>query len=128
MVSGLREELISLLKSKGLHEAEIFTTDTHAVSAVVLGNRGYHPIGEKMDKDTLFNHIQNATEEAALSLEPCRSGYVQIRVPDIRVIGEERLHSLSTLVDSALKRAKKAVIPLFGIEGLLLIVYLLFFV
>lgn len=128
MISGLREELISLLKARGFHEAEIFTTDTHAVSAVVLGNRGYHPIGEKMDKGTLFNHIINAAEKAAMSIESCRSGYVQIRVPDIRVIGEERLHSLSTLVDSALQRAKKAVIPLFGIEGLILIICLTFFV
>jgi putative membrane protein len=128
MVSGLREELLSSLKSSGFHEAEVFTTDTHAVSAVVLGTRGYHPIGEKMDKTILFNHILRVTEEAALNLESCRSGCVQILVPDIRVIGEERLHSLSTLVDSALQRAKKIVFPIFGIEGFLLIAFLSFFV
>jgi putative membrane protein len=126
MISGLREELILLLRSKGFHEAEIFTTDTHAVSAVVLGRRGYHPVGEKMDKKILFNHILNVTENAAITLEPCRSGCVQILVPQVRVIGEERLHSLSTLVDSALQRAKKLVIPIFGVEGLFLITFLAF--
>jgi putative membrane protein len=126
MISGLREEIILLLKSKGFHEAEIFTSDTHAVSAVVLGHRGYHPVGEAMDKKTLFNHIIAATENAVLNLEPCRSGCIQILVPEVRVIGEERLHSLSTLIDSALKRAKKTVIPIFGVEGLFLILLLAF--
>jgi putative membrane protein len=124
MLSGLREELISLLKSKGFHEAEIFTTDTHAVNAVVLGSRGYHPVGEVMNREILFNRILSVTEDTALTLEPCSSGCVQILVPEVRVIGEERLHSLSTLVDSALQRAKKLVIPIFGFEGLFLIVFM----
>jgi putative membrane protein len=126
MVSGLREKIILSLKSKGIHEAEIFTTDTHAVSAVVLGSRGYHPVGEKMDEKILTDHILNVTKTAITTIEPCRSGCVQILVPDVRVIGEERLHSLSTLVDSALQRAKKSVIPIFGFEGLFLIVLLAF--
>jgi putative membrane protein len=126
MISGLREEIILQLKSKGVHEAEIFTTDTHAVSAVVLGHRGYHPVGEAMDKKTLFNYIMSATETAVSNLEPCRSGCTQIFIPEVRVIGEERLHSLSTLVDSALQRAKKTVIPIFGFEGLFLILFLAF--
>jgi putative membrane protein len=125
MISGLREKIILLLKSKIVHEAEIFTTDTHAVSAVVLlGSRGYHPVGEKMDEKILMDYILSVTKAAISTIEPCRSGCVQILVPDVRVIGEERLHSLSTLVDSALKRAKKSVIPIFGFEGLFLIVFL----
>ena len=127
MISGLREEIILLLKSKGFHEVEVFTTDTHAVSAIVLGRRGYHPIGEVMDKKLLFDYILKTTEAAKINLEPCRAGCIQILVPEVRVIGEERLNSLSLLVDSALQRAKKIVFPIFGIEGLLLIIFLALF-
>ena len=124
MLSGLREEIILMLKSNGFHEVEIFTTDTHAVSAIVLGRRGYHPIGEVMDKKILFGYILKAAEAATTNLEPCRAGGIQILVPEVRVIGEERLNSLSLLVDSALQRAKKIVFPIFGIEGISLIILL----
>ena len=127
MVSGLREEIISCLKSKGFHEAEIFTTDTHAVSAIVLGSRGYHPVGEVMDKNLLIKYVLDISRDAELSLEPCRCKCVKIQVPEVRVIGEERLHSLSNLVDLAIKKAKKLVIPIFGIEGLILVSFLAFF-
>ncbi len=124
MISGLREKIILMLKSKGFHEAEVFTTDTHAVSAIVLGRRGYHPIGDVMDKELLCSYILKTTDAATTNLEPCRAGCIQILVPDVRVIGEERLNSLSLLVDSALQRAKKIVFPIFGTEGLLLIILL----
>jgi len=124
MISGLREKIILMLKSKGFHEAEVFTTDTHAVSAIVLGRRGYHPIGDVMDKELLCSYILKTTDAATTNLEPCRAGCIQILVPDVRVIGEERLNSLSLLVDSALQRAKKIVFPIFGTEGLLLIIFL----
>ena len=124
MISGLREEIILMLKSNGLHEVEVFTTDTHAVSAIVLGRRGYHPIGEAMDKKILFSYILKAAKAATTNLEPCRAGCIQILIPEVRVIGEERLNSLSVLVDSALQRAKKIVFPIFGTEGLFLIILL----
>jgi putative membrane protein len=121
MVSGLREEILSALKTIGFHESEVFTTDTHAVSAVVLGRRGYHPVGEVMNHETLISYIQEAAKAAAASLSPCNAGCLRLVVPNVRVIGKARLESLSMLVDKALQRAKKTVIPIFAAEGLILI-------
>jgi putative membrane protein len=124
MVSGLREEILSALKAIGFHESEIFTTDTHAVSAVVLGRRGYHPVGEVMNHETLIRHIQEAAKAATANLETCNAGCLRLVVPKVRVIGKARLESMSMLVDKALQRAKKAVAPIFVAEGLVLILLL----
>jgi putative membrane protein len=124
MVSGLREEILSALKSLGFHESEVFTTDTHAVSAVVLGRRGYHPVGEVMNHETLIRHIQEAAKAAVANLETCNAGCLRLVVPKVRVIGEARLESLSLLVDKALKWAKQIVAPIFVSEGLILILLL----
>ena len=121
MVSGLREEILSALKAAGFHESEVFTTDTHAVSALVLGRRGYHPIGEVLNHETLISYMQEAAKAAAASLAPCNAGSLRLVVPNVRVIGKARLESLSMLVDKALQRAKKTVIPIFASEGLILI-------
>ena len=37
MISGLREKILAALTSVGFDESEVFTTDTHAVSAIVTG-------------------------------------------------------------------------------------------
>jgi putative membrane protein len=124
MVSGLREEILSALKSAGFHECEVFTTDTHAVSAVVLGRRGYHPVGEAMDHETLIRYITAVAKAAASNLESCKAGCLRLVVPKVRVIGEARLGSLSLLVDKALRRAKQIVAPIFVSEGVFLILLL----
>jgi putative membrane protein len=126
MVAGLREKILSALTSAGFDESEVFTTDTHAVSAVILGRRGYHPVGEAMNHETLIGYIQEAAKSAAGSLEDCKAGCQRLTVPKVRVIGEARLASLSLLVDRSLKRAKQTVAPIFACEGLVLILFLTF--
>ncbi|MBT0160250.1 DUF2070 family protein [Candidatus Bathyarchaeota archaeon A05DMB-2] len=126
MVSGLREKILSALKTAGFDESEVFTTDTHAVSAVVLGRRGYHPVGEVMNHGTLIGYIQEVSKAAVANLEECKAGCQRLKVPNVRVIGEARLASLSLLVDKALRRAKQTVFPIFACEGLVLILLLTF--
>jgi putative membrane protein len=124
MVSGLREEILSALKATGFHASEVFTTDTHAVSAVVLGRRGYHPVGEVMNHETLISYVQEAAKTAVARLEHCKAGCLRMVVPEVRVIGKARLESLSMLVDKALQRAKQIVVPIFALEGLILMLLL----
>jgi putative membrane protein len=124
MISGLREEILSALTFVGFQESEVFTTDTHAVSAVVVGRRGYHPVGEVMNHETLISYIKEAAKAAATSLESCKAGCLTMVVPKVRVIGKARLESLSMLVDKALQKAKHIVIPIFGFEGLFLVLLL----
>ncbi len=124
MISGLREKILSALASSGFDDSEVLTTDTHAVSAVVLGRRGYHPVGEAMDHELLIGYITEAAKAAVAKLEPCKAGCKRLVVPKVRVIGQARLESLSLLVDTALKKAKRIVGPIFALEGLLLILLL----
>ena len=126
MISGLREKILTALTDMGFDKGEVFTTDTHAVSAVVLGKRGYHPLGEAIDHALLLEYIKEAASKASEQLEECRAGNLSITVPQVRVIGTERLHALSTLVDLAFQRAKQVVVPVFGLEGVLLVVLLSF--
>jgi putative membrane protein len=127
MISGLREKLLGALDSLGFDESEVFTTDTHAVTASVTGRRGYHPIGEVMDHEMLIRFINEAATKAEANLEFCKSGCIQFMVSKVRVIGEEQLTSISTLVDKAITKAKQFVVPIFGVEGLILLLLLLLF-
>jgi putative membrane protein len=126
MVSGLREKILEALKKSGFHESEVFTTDTHAVSALVLGRRGYHPVGEVMNNELLIRHIQEVSKAAEKNLETCKAGCSRIVVSKIRVIGQTRIESLSLLVDKTLQRAKQVVAPIFVSEGLFLVLLLAF--
>jgi len=126
MVSGLREKILLALADIGFDKSEVFTTDTHAVSAVVLGKRGYHPLGEAIDHALLIEYIKNVASKASEQLEECKAGSLSVTVPQVRVIGKERLHSLSSLVELAFKRAKQIVVPVFGLEGALLVLLLYF--
>ena len=127
MVPGLREKILDTLATLGFGASEVFTTDTHAVTASITGRRGYHPIGEVMDHALLIQHISEVAKNAEVNLEGCTVGCRTFVVPRVRVIGEERLKSVTTLVDKAIVKAKQVVFPIFGVEGLLLILLLLLF-
>ncbi len=127
MVPGLREKILDALATLGFGASEVFTTDTHAVTASITGRRGYHPIGEVMDHALLIQYISEVAKNAEVNLEGCTVGCRTFVVPQVRVIGEERLKSVTTLVDKAIVKAKQVVFPLFGVEGLLLILLLLLF-
>lgn len=127
MVPGLREKILDALTALGFDASEVFTTDTHAVTASITGSRGYHPVGEVMDNALLIHYIGEATKKAEANLEVCRAGCRTFTVPKVRVIGEERLKSVTTLVDKAIEKAKQVVFPIFGVEALLLLLMLLLF-
>ena len=124
IVTGLREEILAALASAGFEESEVFTTDTHEVSAIVLGRRGYHPVGEAMNQTTLIKHITDAASVAAASLESCKVTCRRIVVPKVRVIGGTCLEFMTVLIDEAIEKAKRIVAPIFGLEGGLLILLL----
>ena len=126
MVPGLREKIIGALDSLGFDEAEVFTTDTHAVSALVTGRRGYSPIGEVMDNELLIRYVGEAAKNAMANLESSRAGFQHLVVPQVRVIGGAQLKSLTILVDKTIQRAKQLVFPVFGLETLILLLLLIF--
>ncbi|HLN89914.1 MAG TPA: DUF2070 family protein [Candidatus Binatia bacterium] len=127
MISGLREKILAALASQGFDESEVFTTDTHAVSALITGGRGYHPVGEVMDHELLIRYIIEAAKKAESNLEVSKAGSARFIVSKVRVIGEERLSSVTSLVDKAIVKLKQIAAPIFGLEGLILILLLLLF-
>lgn len=126
LVSGLRERILSSLRTTGIDEGEIFTTDTHAVTALILTRGGYHPVGEAMEKEKLIEYIKGATMNALANLEQTGFAGNNITVANVKVIGAKRLQALSNLIGAAIQTAKRAIIPVFGIGGLLLMLLSLF--
>lgn len=124
MISGLREKILSSIKLAGFSGCEVFTTDTHAVSALVRGQRGYHPVGEAMNQDLLISYIKDCVQTAENKMENCKAGSLNLIIPKIRVMGAKSLEPLTGLVDRSIKKAKQIALPIFGIEGLLLILLL----
>jgi putative membrane protein len=126
MISGFRENLLAALGAAGFGESEVFTTDTHAVTGLVTGRSGYHPVGEVMDQALLTRIIIDVTKKAEKNVESASAGCMELVVSRVRAIGEVRLKSMTTLVDRAIRRVKQLVVPIFGLEGLLLFLILTF--
>jgi len=126
MVTGLREKILSTLSSIGINEGEIFTTDTHLVNAIVLVERGYHPVGEVIDHEKLIEYIREATVGATFNLERVKVGCRKVEIHNVKVIGEKALETLCLLIDRAKRRAKKIVAPIFVSSGLILMLFLVF--
>ena len=126
MVSGLRERILSSLRSIGIDDGEVFTTDTHAVTALILTKGGYHPVGEAMENEKLINYVKEATINALAKLEKTGFSCRSITVPNVKVIGAKKLEALSALIEGAIQRSKRAIVPVFGVSGLLLMLLLMF--
>ena len=124
MIPHLREKILAALSSTGFDESEVFTTDTHAVTGLVTGKDGYNSIGKALDHDVLIRHILDVSKKAESKLETCKVGWLHLVVPHVRVIGEDSLKSITTLVDKAIGKAKQMLAPVFGVEGLLIVLLL----
>jgi len=125
MVSGLRERILAALSEMGVDDSEVFTTDTHEVNAVVLNARGYHPVGEAVDEETLLKYVRLVTADALANLEEAEVAWHIDTVSGVRVIGERQIEAMCTLLDKAMKRAKKLALSVFPAVGVILTVLLL---
>lgn len=125
MVSGLREKILAALAEMGIDDGEVFTTDTHAVNAVVLTARGYHPVGEAIDHETLIEHIKHAVQDALGNLEPVQAAWRTETVSNVKIIGEKQIEAMCVLVDRTTLRAKKMAVVLFPLMGVALSALLL---
>jgi putative membrane protein len=126
MVAGLREKILSALSSLGIDDGEVFTTDTHSVNAVVLNKRGYHPVGEVINHEKLISYIKEAAITAMSDREQVKAACQIISVSDVTVIGENLLEKLCVLIGRTIQRAKRVVVPIFAVSGLLLMLLLLY--
>ncbi|MDQ1278893.1 MAG: putative rane protein [Thermoproteota archaeon] len=102
MVSGLREEILASLGDL-VDDSEVLTTDTHTVNAVSSIRRGYHPVGEVVNNESLIGYVREAVGKALAGVGRVNFSSRTGEVKDVKVIGEEKLVGLSTLVDSTFK-------------------------
>jgi putative membrane protein len=124
MVSGLREKILASLLELGISSGEVLTTDTHIVNAIVMNERGYHPVGEAIDHQRLIEDINKAATQALGNLEPAETSWRREIIQDIKVIGEKHIDKLSLIVDEGAKRAKKTSTVIFPATGLVLAILL----
>jgi len=125
MISGLREKILFALSELGVDNGEVFTTDTHAVNAVVLNARGYHPIGEVMDHEKLIRYVKQAATDALANSEPGEVSWRTENISGVRVIGEKQVEAMCMLADRAVHRAKKMGVSLFPLVGAVMVALLL---
>ena len=121
MISGLRERIFKSLKLLGIEEGEVLTTDTHAVNALTLVERGYHPIGEALDKEKLISYVKEAVRKALARMRTSEVSFKVGKVSGVKVIGKEGLDKLSLLVDSAFHITKKYAAAIFVPTALLIV-------
>jgi len=120
MVSGLREKILSSLQELGVNGGEILTTDTHAVNAVVMVDRGYHPVGEVIEHDKLIGYIKAAVTEALRNLEPAEVSWRQEDIREVKVIGGRQIDELCLIVNEAAEKTKKTSAIIFPALGIVL--------
>jgi len=126
MITGLRKKILDALAEIGVNEGEVFTTDSHAVNAIVMDARGYHPVGEAMNQDLLISYIKKAAKSALENLEPAEAAWATDSVPNVKVIGEQQIAAMSTLLDKGMKRARNLALSIFPVAGVILALLLLF--
>ncbi len=90
-----------------------------------MADRGYHPVGERIDQERLVEYIETAAAEALRNLEPAEASWRHEAIKRVKTIGERRIDDLSTLVDEAADKAKKTSQLIFPAIGILLTVLLI---
>lgn len=98
MVMGLREKILSSISSL-VDEAEVLTTDNHAVNATI---GGFNPVGLKMDQNTLVKDVVALVKSAISDLEAVEVGLISGSVNNINVFGHENVTRLSSVVNSTM--------------------------
>jgi putative membrane protein len=102
MVMGLREAIKSAV-SDLVDEAEVLTTDNHAVNAII---GGFNPVGLKMDKQPLIDDAKSLVKAAIDDLEDVSVGMKTGFVEGISVFGYENVSRLSSVVNSTVATLK----------------------
>lgn len=110
MVTGLREKILSDLKTLKIEDGEVMTTDTHAVNAVTITRKGYYPVGEAIDQNKIRGWVKEATRKALFDLERSNAAWQTEKFSGVKVIAEKKLRKLAELVDSSIALMKRAFI------------------
>lgn len=107
MVIGYRDKIIKAVKSLGIDEMEVMTTDTHYVNTL---SGGHNPIGSKMEEE-IIEEIKKCTLEAMDDLEPVEVAAAVAPIKDIKTMGPTHATELVTTISSIIA-VSKVIAPL----------------
>jgi putative membrane protein len=126
MEPGMREEIISMIKSLGIDDVEAVTTDTHVVNAIAMSDRGYSPVGEQK-REEILSSIAVAITKAMENMLPVSVGLGFGEVKGLRTYGEKGFDTLTQNIVEAYNIAKRTGtrVALVGFLGSLLLAFLL---
>lgn len=98
MVPGLRESLLEAVTDvTGITDAEVMTSDTHAVNITRADNR----VGEELGTDALTEVVTRLAREAQADLDPVTAGAATERAT-VTVFGNDRTETMATQANAAL--------------------------
>jgi putative membrane protein len=124
MVSDFRERILDRVRTLGILDGEVVTTDTHMVNVLSLSDRGYHPIGEAIDQDLLLDQIYEVVDLALKDLEPAEVAWNSGTAKRMKVFGLKSLRRQLDFVHDATNYAKMSATVSYG--SCLLILFVLF--
>jgi len=96
MVMGLREKIIEAVHDL-VDDAEVLTTDNHAVNATI---GGFNPVGLRMDGEGLAGDVRSLVKKALNDLEKVEVGMITGLAKNISIFGHENVARLSSTVNS----------------------------
>jgi putative membrane protein len=97
MQAGFRDVLLKSIKSEGIDEGEVMTTDTHLVAGVVRSPLGYHPVGEGVNKELLVSIVRETVRSAINGMNEGSSGFATFQL-DLRVLGSASFRGITSFV------------------------------
>jgi putative membrane protein len=124
MASGLREEIMEVIKNVGFDDGEVMTSDTHMVNGIVSARLGYYTVGEAVPWAPFLGEVTEACREALANLETCEVGAVSGQVP-VTTLGSKSLRRVMGVV---YRISKLTAITLFPIGFAITVLSLLFLV
>lgn len=98
MAMGLREMIIEATHGV-VEDAEVLTTDNHAVNATI---GGFNPVGLRMDGEALIKDVRALVKRALDDLEEVEVGMITGYAKNIGVFGHENIARLSSTLNSTM--------------------------
>ncbi|RLE52127.1 MAG: hypothetical protein DRJ20_00775 [Candidatus Methanomethylicota archaeon] len=115
MIPEFREKVLQALKSMGLEEAEVLTTDTHSVNALTTVARGYHPVGELVSQSKLIEYATEVARDALENLSDVAYTIESVTVQEVKVLGENLLQKISQAIEISLITAKQVAVIAYSL-------------
>jgi putative membrane protein len=120
MKSGVREAILNDLKTIGISDGEIMTTDTHLVTGLVRSSLGYYPVGAHLDLGLFMRKVRKTVQHAIATMEESTAGFSQFSI-EVRVLGSETFHTITGFVSLIARRIGR---QFFRLEVITLVVAL----